>query len=357
MFTSLIRRFSSRGERSVGAAGALPSVEEIQRLLDRERARADRTGSKLSILVFPCENAPDLVPILVEILRSRLRTTDEVGWLDRDSLCAVLPDTPAAGAWKVADDVAHSLSTDLPFAGYLVYTYPDEPLGRSGETVETQPAEAPPEARVTVALESLLVQPTPMWKRAVDVIVSVAALLLLSPLLVLIGLAIKLTSRGPILFRQLRSGLGGKPFTIYKFRTMFVDAEKRKQELLALNEQDGPAFKIKADPRITSLGRILRATSLDELPQLWNVLVGEMSLVGPRPLPCDEAARCTGWQRRRLMVTPGLTCIWQVHGRCRVSFAEWMRMDVRYVRSQSPGRDAVLIIQTIPAVLFQSGAH
>src|SRR5207249_3744451 len=150
------------------------------------------------------------------------------------------------------------------------------------------------------------------------------------PLFVVIALAIKSSSRGPILFKQQRSGRGGKPFTMYKFRSMGVDAEARKLELLELNEQDGPAFKLKNDPRVTRLGRILRTTSLDELPQLWNVVKGEMSLVGPRPLPCAESDASEPWHRQRLDVTPGLTCIWQVKGRSSVSFADWVRMDVQY---------------------------
>src|SRR5262249_30144394 len=141
------------------------------------------------------------------------------------------------------------------------------------------------------------------------------------------------------------------------FRTMFANAEARKHELLALNEQDGPAFKMKNDPRVTGIGWFLRSTSIDELPQLWNILRGDMSLVGPRPLPCAETANCADWQRQRLDATPGRTCIWQVHGRSRVSFAEWVRMDVRYIRSRSLWRDLVLLLLTVPAVLLRRGAQ
>src|SRR5262249_40417169 len=151
------------------------------------------------------------------------------------------------------------------------------------------------------------------------------------PVLLLVALAIKLTSPGPVFFKQLRAGRGNKPFWMYKFRTMHVGADLIKDQLRAQSEQDGPAFKIKNDPRIHKLGRLLRITSLDELPQLWNVLCGDMSLVGPRPLPCQESDGCLGWQRRRLDVTPGLTCIWQVWGRSRVSFNEWVRMDIEYI--------------------------
>ncbi|MCX5656579.1 MAG: sugar transferase, partial [Planctomycetota bacterium] len=137
---------------------------------------------------------------------------------------------------------------------------------------------------------------------------------------------------------------------------MTADAEVRKSSLAALNEQDGPAFKIRNDPRATRVGRFLRSTSIDELPQLWNVLRGEMSLVGPRPLPCDETAACRGWLRRRLDVTPGLTCFWQVRGRSTVSFAAWVRMDVEYVRCRSLPRDLLLLAQPVPAGLSRRGA-
>jgi len=138
---------------------------------------------------------------------------------------------------------------------------------------------------------------------------------------------------------------------------MLANAEAYKAALLAFNEQDGPAFKILEDPRVTSVGRILRRTSLDELPQLWNVLKGDMSLVGPRPLPCEETNACESWHRRRLNVTPGLTCIWQVKGRSLVSFAEWVRMDLQYIRSLSMWQDVKLLLLTVPAVVSQKGAR
>jgi lipopolysaccharide/colanic/teichoic acid biosynthesis glycosyltransferase len=143
---------------------------------------------------------------------------------------------------------------------------------------------------------------------------------------------------------------------MFKFRTMRVGADAQKHALRQRSQQDGPAFKMKNDPRLTLVGRVLRATSIDELPQLWNVLRGEMSLVGPRPLPCDESAGCRRWQRRRLEVTPGLTCIWQVSGRNLVAFDEWMRMDLRYVDSRSPWLDFKLLVKTLPAVLSRKGA-
>jgi lipopolysaccharide/colanic/teichoic acid biosynthesis glycosyltransferase len=206
-------------------------------------------------------------------------------------------------------------------------------------------------------LEELLVRPMPRWKRVLDLVLGTMALLVFSPLMLMIAMAIKLTSRGPAVFCQPRAGLGGKPFTIYKFRTMCLDAEAKKHELRELSEQDGPAFKLTDDPRITLIGRILRKTSLDELPQLWNVVKGDMSLVGPRPLPVEESDNCDQWHRQRLEVTPGLTCIWQVTGRSMVSFDEWVRMDITYIRRRKLFHDLSLLAQTLPAVLLRKGAR
>jgi lipopolysaccharide/colanic/teichoic acid biosynthesis glycosyltransferase len=156
---------------------------------------------------------------------------------------------------------------------------------------------------------------------------------------------------------QRRAGLGGRPFRLCKFRTMGVDAEAKKQALRSISEQDGPAFKLTNDPRVTKIGKLLRKTSLDELPQFWNVLMGDMSLVGPRPLPIDEQNGVEQWQRARLEVTPGLTCIWQIKGRSQVSFADWVRMDMNYLRRRTLLGDLKILIATVPAVLLRKGAR
>jgi exopolysaccharide biosynthesis polyprenyl glycosylphosphotransferase len=183
-------------------------------------------------------------------------------------------------------------------------------------------------------------------------------LVLLSPLFLLVALAIRLTSPGPVIFRQERAGLHGRPFTMLKFRTMASDAEQRQADLMELNEMKGPVFKIENDPRITPLGRFLRRTSIDEFPQLWNVLRGEMSLVGPRPLPVGEVARFeTTVHRRRLSMKPGLTCLWQIRGRNTVrDFNDWVRMDLEYIDNWSPFLDLLIILRTIPSVLLGVGA-
>ncbi len=334
----------------------LHSPDEVKRVLHRERVRAERSGEPFSMIVFtPREPQPnsEVVKRLIEILKKRVRLTDDIGWLDPERISVILPSTPPPGAWKVADDVVlefpQSISPPLP----TVYTFPFH--WDRHEDVEEMPALN--QSHPTLPLEALFVLSPPTLKRVIDILGSSFGLLVLLPLFVVVGALIKLTSRGPIFFTQLRSGRGGKPFNIYKFRTMVSNAEQLKAKLMEMNEQDGPAFKIKKDPRITWIGGVLRSTSLDELPQLWNVLRGEMSLVGPRPLPCHEADACALWQRQRLNVTPGLTCIWQVRGRSRVSFDDWVRMDVQYIRSQSFWKDLLLILQTVPAVLLRKGAH
>jgi exopolysaccharide biosynthesis polyprenyl glycosylphosphotransferase len=173
-----------------------------------------------------------------------------------------------------------------------------------------------------------------------------------------IALLIKLTSPGPVMFRQQRSGLNGSPFSIYKFRTMTTNAEQLKHELAAMNEMTGPVFKVTNDPRVTPLGKFLRKFSLDELPQLFNVLRGEMSLVGPRPLPVDEVKRFNDLaHRRRLSVKPGLTCLWQVSGRNQISdFRDWVRLDLQYIDTWSIWLDLVILLRTVPAVLRGTGA-
>jgi len=194
------------------------------------------------------------------------------------------------------------------------------------------------------------------FKRLFDVASSSVALCLLSPLLVVVAAVIRMTSRGPVLFKQQRVGRHGRPFHMLKFRSMVVNAEELKAKLVAANEQAGPVFKMKRDPRITPIGRFIRKYSIDELPQLINVLRGEMSLVGPRPPIPAEVAKYEAWQRRRLSVRPGLTCVWQVSGRNEISFEEWMYLDMQYIDHWSLAQDFQKILKTVPVVLTGRGA-
>ena len=193
-------------------------------------------------------------------------------------------------------------------------------------------------------------------KRLFDIVSSACALLLLSPLMLTVAVLIKVTSRGPILFKQVRVGQHGHPFNMLKFRSMVVNAEALKAKLMAQNEQKGPVFKMKRDPRITGIGAFIRKFSIDELPQLINVLRGEMSIVGPRPPVPSEVAKYEAWQRRRLSVRPGLTCVWQVSGRNQISFEEWMYLDMQYIDHWTLAHDFQLILKTVPVVLTGRGA-
>jgi exopolysaccharide biosynthesis polyprenyl glycosylphosphotransferase len=193
-------------------------------------------------------------------------------------------------------------------------------------------------------------------KRAVDVAGSALLLAVSAPALALAALAIKLDSKGPVLFRQIRCGMNGRPFRIVKLRTMQVDAESRKAELMELNEMDGPVFKIRNDPRITRVGRLLRRWSIDEVPQFWNVLVGDMSLVGPRPPVPIEVAEYATFDRRRLSMRPGITCLWQVNGRNAIGFSDWVKLDLEYIDTWSLTSDLKILLKTLPAMLRGTGA-
>jgi exopolysaccharide biosynthesis polyprenyl glycosylphosphotransferase len=199
--------------------------------------------------------------------------------------------------------------------------------------------------------------PSLFLKRVLDVVISAALLIMLLPFLAIVGLLVKLTSKGPIIYRQVRCGLYGRKFILYKIRSMFDGAEDVLWEIRHLNEMAGPVFKMRNDPRVTVLGRFLRKSSIDEWPQFWNVLKGDMSLVGPRaPLP-EEVKEYTRWQRRRLSVKPGITCLWQVSGRNEIDFHEWMKLDLHYIDNWSLLLDLKILLRTFPVVLFGKGAR
>jgi lipopolysaccharide/colanic/teichoic acid biosynthesis glycosyltransferase len=330
----------------------------MQEILRHERDRSDRTGDEFSLLCMCVERGRigrrDLLR-LVRLLRGRLRSVDQLGWIDDRNLGVTLPATPGVGAWALVDSLARRMLDEMPLPECRVYSYPsdwftgDEPVGE-------EPQQVPREVRPTNAMEVFFLERLPPWKRALDIVLAGTAGLLLLPLMLLVAVAVKLTSPGPVFFRQRRIGIGGQPFTMHKFRSMVVDAEQRRTELVSLNEQEGPVFKIKNDPRVTPLGRLLRKTSIDELPQLWDVLRGDMTLVGPRPPLDHEVAQYQAWQRRRLSVTPGVTCIWQVSGRSSVGFVDWMRMDMQYIRRRNFWQDVKLLLKTIPATLSRKGA-
>ncbi len=421
------------------------SARQTHRLLHvlmRERSRIDRFGGEMSLIVFtaPATILPASRQMrrLLDMLKHRLRITDEIGQIDRQRVFALLPNTDADGAQALSRQIQHYLTQEKLTFQFAVFRYKSETgqyptpniervnggSGRSmresdrnarssqqeprdpnqdGDTENhesanhdaSKPASSAPQSRrqntrKRVPTPSAESQSTthaasgsafdsqthqgastnrdeclathfphrmPWWKRSVDVVVASVALILALPILTLVAIAIRLESSGPVLFKQWRTGVGGKPFRILKFRTMVNDAERLRDRLLAQNEHAGPAFKIRRDPRITRIGKFLRASSIDELPQLINVLRGDMTLVGPRPLPIMEARGCNHWQHERHSVHPGLTCIWQVSGRSQVNFDDWARMDLRYIRKRSFWRDLKILLATIPAVLKRDGAY
>jgi lipopolysaccharide/colanic/teichoic acid biosynthesis glycosyltransferase len=362
LVNGLNKKFEQRFRSRLFAG--LNSTAAVQRALSRERARSERSGHPFCCVLFRLDTGRQQQGLeeLVSIIARRIRLTDEAGWFDTATVCAILPETNESEAHCFADDVvafADKKAGLMPTVRVEVYPAgggrPRRP--RLFESTGQQPAlklDHKPAAVST--MQHLFIRELPWWKRLLDVAGALIGLAAASPILLAVALAVKLSSSGPVIFAQPRAGLGGKTFDIYKFRSMYVDAEQRKAELMHLNEQDGPAFKIKKDPRVTRVGRFLRKTSLDELPQLFNVIKGDMSLVGPRPPTLDEVEKYSTWYRRRLEVTPGITCIWQVHGRSRVSFEEWMRMDIQYIQHFGFWQDLRLLVSTLPALVLRRGA-
>ena len=350
--------------------------EDFRFAADCERMRVDRNGSTLSLLFVRLDKQlPEDVTFFSRLLEGRIRVTDTPGQLDDGRIAILLPDTLAEGAWKVAADISevYPVGPSRPECEVLVYpnnnmTSQIEPRPKGNNYEEdSDPSDRPPKESGENATGSRVKDPEkasdefffakslPLWKRSLDILGGSVGLLLSLPVLAIAAVAVKATSHGPAFFHQRREGQGGKHFTMWKLRTMNLDAEENKHKLQKFSQQDGPAFKMKEDPRTTFVGRLLRMTSMDELPQFWNVLKGDMSLVGPRPLPVEESAACEGWQRRRLQVRPGMTCTWQVCARGNVSFDEWARMDLRYAKEHKVWEDVRLIVMTIPSLLLNKG--
>lgn len=383
--------------------------KQFQRELLKEIYRSDRRAGDrefgLIRVIFPGQdqNRIELDDEILEAFRKRLRIADSIGYYDA-SLAILLPETNQDGTLQVANSIAgiafqYNLSVDTEVS---IYPWDDELVALSdelkmkaendladfdepgdsgnhdgqpqqdsnnkassnglapasissdeGRTVECERRSGDVSHTTHPFVRSI---PTPWWKRSVDIVCAGTGLLIMSPVFVTAAIAIKLTSRGPILFRQIREGQNGKRFGILKFRTMTIGAEHQQADLRKQNEQDGPAFKLANDPRVTPIGRYLRRSCVDELPQLFNILIGEMSLVGPRPLPMDESYACRAWQRARLTVLPGLTCTWQVRGGRDVTFAQWMRMDLEYIQRRSFLFDLKIIIATAFIALMHRGS-
>lgn len=396
---SLVQRMLRRTFPKTKTGGStIYSPEAFLLEIAKESARSNRRSLNQEFVLIlirfdVSKTATDLTNRFVTDLRQRLRVYDVVGWFD-EQLGVLLPETDRQNGHLVANEIIRiGLSVDLVFDTEVhVYPWDDEMAAVSeslgtefddddssnggigqqevvdqahSELVSAQLASGMDGSSTqqfsTIDQRSCMIAfspslPTPWWKQTVDLVGASIGLLLLSPVFLAAAVAIKLNSKGPVLFKQLREGKDGRQFGIWKFRTMRVDAEAEKNQLLHQSEQDGPAFKIKDDPRLTTVGRYLRKSCVDELPQLFNVLRGEMSLVGPRPLPVDESFACRPWQRHRLTVLPGLTCVWQVQGGLDTKFDDWMRMDLEYIRCRGFFYDLKLIFRTVFYALMFRGS-
>ncbi|EMI27103.1 MULTISPECIES: sugar transferase [Rhodopirellula] len=385
---------ASLGRRRV----LLLSSRQFDRELNRERLRATRRSIPFCLLTVELLTKAGATRRstnkqnrqLVDLLLRNLRVTDEKGILATFRYGVLLVDTPEMGGRAVLDRLARLTSAaGLEVRLNLQVHDPngfgedqennqdasgdrraddrrkDDPADseeawvRLASTTAESPAPTEPSAlshnRVQSSIDDITLagaqqqsSQAGLWlKRGIDIVGAGIGLVLTGPAILGAMAAIKLTDGGPVFFRQTREGQNGRPFTILKLRTMIVDAEKFQAELRAESHRDGPAFKISRDPRVTKVGHFLRATCLDELPQLINVLTGDMSLVGPRPLPWHESRACERWHRRRLDVRPGLTCTWQVNKAKAVTFDDWMRMDLRYIDQLGLFQDLRLIAQTV----------
>ena len=357
------------------AIGAVLAQEHLVAQLQREMRRSDRSKAPLSLAIFRLEkpdasvyrltrlDAGDCIVQLRLLLARRKRETDILGELATGVFAIIFPDTGEKGVRRFVEKIDHQ-ANGMPYSAEAA-TYPDDLFEGLIDTATTCQGPGP----LLLGRSGTSLRDTYFLKRPMDIVGATLALILLSPLMLVTALAVKMSSPGPIIFRQTRLGKGGTPFNFYKFRSMFVGGNDQihrefvakliKGEHEKINQQDAtaPMYKIKVDPRVTWVGRVIRKTSIDELPQLFNVLKGEMSLVGPRPPLPYEAQDYQSWHLRRVLdIKPGLTGLWQVEGRSKVGFDEMVRMDLRYVRGCSLGLDLRIMVKTVSVVLNCKGA-
>ena len=359
MFAWIGKRANASWSRRTRWTPLLQNQREFQRTLSKERSRVDRIGGLFGFIILRLkvlDNARGQTQQLARLLHRRLRETDEKGHLGIGRIGVMLPATDSAATQFVMDDIVRLAAIQGLRIDAEAFVYPEQEGDTKlpGRHEEQSTGRAQTLSAVPLAM---MVPAYPRWKRALDVTGASVGLLVSSPFLLSCAALIKITSPGPVLFCQQRTGYLGQPFTIFKLRTMVVNAADLQAKLREKNERDGPAFKMLKDPRITLLGKFLRATGLDELPQLYNVLRGDMSLVGPRPLPIDEAEQCKPWQKRRADAKPGLTCFWQLAKSRKISFVDWMRLDLQYSRNTSIGLDVRLIAKTFASVFLGRVGH
>jgi lipopolysaccharide/colanic/teichoic acid biosynthesis glycosyltransferase len=376
---------------------SLYSPRQFRAALEREQARAERNGHQIALAIVPAGSRDDGAAHLAQALKSRLRVTDEAGWFDQSRIGVLMPYTSCTGAWHMIEDLYRLVDGVLPLQDCRVYTYPcDRPGGPDGHRGHGEaescaaeracwpaasasatvhpwgcPSESDARARcpwATISMGLVSAYPPgsgpwigmPFWQRGLDIMGALLGLIFLSPVFLGAALLIKLVSPGPVFFKQMRIGQGARPFLLWKFRTMTVDADasvhrNHMARLICGTAENGragakPMTKLNDDPRVIPLGRILRGTCIDELPQLINVLRGEMSLVGPRPPILYEVEDYLPWQRRRLDTVPGLTGLWQVSGKNKLTFEEMVRLDIRYGRAKSIWMNILIILRTPRAI-------
>jgi lipopolysaccharide/colanic/teichoic acid biosynthesis glycosyltransferase len=322
------------------------SPEVFQALILHERARVDRDGSEFSLVVFPAEARGYLLNPVMRTMRS----IDEVGWLDERTIGVLLPITSLEGAQVFARRIQEGLAT-CDDAQLDVFSYPRHWYPESGDEREGRGTDSEGMAILT----RLLCRPIPRWKRVVDIAGSLLALVVCFPLMLLLAAYIKIVSPGPILFRHERVGLHGRTFQFLKFRTMRWgnDQNAHKEHIVAAIRSGSALQKLddRGDPRIIRGGRFMRMACIDELPQFINVLRGEMSLVGPRPCMPYEAAEFLRWHAHRFDVLPGITGLWQVSGKNKLSFSQMIRLDISYTEHISFAQDVGILARTVPAIL------
>ena len=387
-------------------ASALSSVQPRERfrvILERERVRADRNRHQFSMIIFEVSE-PEVdstqVQHLARVLTNRIRLSDQAGWFDGHRIGVLLPDTSPDGAWKLAEDVRQAMAAKSLPPECTVYTYPSKwffddnehssqlhftDLSPEWKTTtargfsmsakyadglntyparQQSPANRTPNCRaVAQTLEPFFVRPLPAWKGVMDIVGALIALVVLSPLLLLVALIIKTVSQGPVFFKQQRVGYAGETFSMWKFRTMRlnVDSSVHQQHVAKLINGSGrndvssqmPMTKLDNDSQIIPFGKILRKTCLDELPQLINVLRGEMSLVGPRPPIPYEVENYLQWHYGRFDAIPGMTGLWQVSGKNWLTFDQMVRLDLQYWRKKSSWLDIKILLKTPSAIISQ----
>jgi len=396
MISKKLTIFKSRiNKESIQGPAGVQSVEQFWVMLERERARVDRNSHYFSVVSFEMhESSDDLIKTsrLLHVLSRRIRQSDCVGWLNHRQVGVFLPDTLSGGACKFADDIFQSdRANDLPIK-YTVFTYPAgkftaiekeinshkehdmipsqdeqnywgvhqdivyESVNPSGSEIK-KGINLADNSSTEKLLEKHFATELPPWKRLMDILGSLLGIFFLSPLFLIIASYIKVVSPGPIFFKQERIGFKGERFKFWKFRTMHVDADTQihEQHLKTLINNDIPMEKLETekDPRIIPFGKFLRQSCLDELPQLINVLRGDMSLIGPRPCLPYEAQEYNLWHTKRFDIKPGMTGNWQVNGKNRTTFNRMIRLDLNYIKHLSLGLDIKILLRTVPAIIHQ----